>query len=238
MPSAEYGVAGWLYPKFERNSASNDAILVSGVRAAAAAAAFRLAVARRGQHRQQRLAAHAGPVGRLELANRDLHDAREALRHDLHVRGHDRVAQPPELLHILLVDNVVELLLRDAELLEERRHGEERPEERVALHTELQVAAVGRFPRDLEPRQGENADLLLDDVLARPDRQPFPGVLALLVGLPDERSPLGHAVERVAVGEGFGIAAEDDVGVAEVAVDANTFRCADHEVRGGSALLL
>ena len=53
------------------------------------------------------------------------------------------VAEPAELLHVLLVHDLVELLLGDAEFLEQRRHGEERAEERVALHAQLQVAAIG-----------------------------------------------------------------------------------------------
>ena len=114
------------------------------------------------------------------------------------------------------------------EFLEQRRHGEERAEERVALHAQLQVAAVGRLPRDLEPRQREDADLLLDDLLARPQRQPLPRLLALLLGLPDEAAALGHAVERVGVGERLRVAAEDDVDVAQVAV---------HRIRSGAATM-
>ena len=52
------------------------------------------------------------------------------------------------------------------------------------------------------------------------------------------RSALGHAVERVGVGKGLGIAAEDDVDVTEIAVDPNPFRGGDHEVRGRRPLLL
>ena len=70
------------------------------------------------EDRQQRLAAQAGVVGRRELADLDLLDALEALQHHFHVRLHHGVAQLAELLHILLVDNLAVLLLRDAELLQ------------------------------------------------------------------------------------------------------------------------
>ena len=92
---------------------------------------------------------------------------------------------------------------RDAEFLEQRRHGEERAEERVALHAQLQVGAIGRLARDLEAGQREDADLLLDDLLARPQRQPLPRLLAFFLRLPDEAAALGHAVERVGMRERF-----------------------------------
>ena len=63
-------------------------------------------------------------------------------------------------------------------------------------------------------------------------------LLAFLVGLPDEAAALLHAVERVGVGEGLGVAAEDDGHVAQVAVDADALLGGDHEVAGGRALLL
>ena len=47
-----------------------------------------------------------------------------------------------------------------------------------------------------------------------------------------------HAVERVGVGEGLGIAAENDGDVAQVAVDADALLGGDHEVAGGRALFL
>jgi hypothetical protein len=45
----------------------------------------------------------------------------------------------------------------------------------------LQVAAVGRLARDLEARQREDADVLVDDQPPRPQRQPLPRGLAFLV---------------------------------------------------------
>ena len=39
------------------------------------------------------------------------------------------------------------------------------------------------------------------------------------------------------MGEGLGIAAEDDIDMAQIAVDANTVFSGDHEVAGGRALL-
>ena len=188
--------------------------------------------------RQERLAAHAGPIGCRDVADGDFLDALEALGHDLHVGDHDGVAQPSELLHVLLVHDIAELFLSDAELLEQRRHGEERSEERVALHAELEVAAVGRFPGNLEPGQRVDADLLLDDLLASPQGQPLPRLFAFLVRLPHQRAALLHSVERVGMRERLGVAAEDHVGVTQVAVHPDALRCGDHEVGGRRALLL
>ena len=67
---------------------------------------------------QQRLAAQAGVVGRRKLADLDLLHALKALHHHFHVRLHHGLAELAELFHILLVDNVAVLLLRDAELLQ------------------------------------------------------------------------------------------------------------------------
>ena len=78
------------------------------------------------------------------------------------------LAELPELLDVLLVDGVAELLGRNPEVLQHRRDREERPQKRVALHAELKVAAVSRFARDLEARQREDADVLIEDLLARP----------------------------------------------------------------------
>ena len=148
-----------------------------------------------------------------------------------------RLAQAAELLHVLLVHDLVELLLGDPEFLEQRRDREEGAEERVALHAQLQVGAVGGFPRNLEPGQHEHADLLLDDLLAGPQRQPLPRLLALFLGFPDETAALLHAVERIVVGERLRIAAQHDVDVAQVAVHPDALRRGDHEVGGRRAFL-
>ena len=140
-----------------------------GVRAAAAGGAAVAADGRHLEDRQQRLAAQRGVIGRGELADGDFLDLREALDHDLHVGLHDGFAQLAELLHVLLVDHLAELLLRDAELVQQAGDGEEGAEERVALHAELQVAAVGGLARDFKAGQREDANVFVDDLLARPD---------------------------------------------------------------------
>ena len=203
-----------------------------------AAAALAIADILGWNQRQQRLAAHAGPVGGRDVADRNFLHALEALRHDLHVGDHDRVAQPAELLHVLLAHHVPELFLSDAKFGEQRRDGEKRPEERVPLHAELKVAAVSRFSGDLESGQRVDANLLLDDLLASPQGEPLPRLFAFLVRLPHERSAFLHPVERVGMRERFGVAAEDHVGVAQVAVDPDALWRGDHEVGGRSALLL
>ena len=177
-------------------------------------------------------------VGRRELADLDLLDALEALHHHFHVRLHHGFAQLAELLHILLADNFAVLLLRDAKLLKQGADPEKRAEKCVALHPELQIAAVSGVARDVEAGQREDADLLLDDLLARPQGQVLPGVLAVHVRLPDQAAALLHAVERIGVRECLGIAAENDGDVAQIAIDANTLFGRDHEVAGRRALLL
>ncbi len=102
----------------------------------------------------------------------------------------------------------------------------------------MQIAAVGGLFGDGEAGQREDANVLLDDLLARPEGQTLPGLLAFFIGLPDQAAALGHAVERVGVGEGLGIAAENDGHVAQIAVDADAVFGGDHEVAGGRALLL
>ena len=81
------------------------------------------------------------------------------------------------------------LLLGDAELLRAGADGEECAEEGVALHAELEVGAVGGLARDLEAGQREDANVLVDDLLAGPDGQVLPGALAFRVGLPDQAPP-------------------------------------------------
>ena len=187
---------------------------------------------------QQRLAAEAGVIGCGDFADRDLFHALEALQHDFHVRLHDGFAQLAELLHILLVDDLAELLLRDAELLQHGADREKCAEKRVALHAQLQIGAIGGFARDVEAGQREDANLFFDNLLARPDGQVLPGVLTVHIRLPHQAAALLHSVERVGVREGLGIAAKHDGYVAQVAVDANAFLGRDHEVAGRRALLL
>ena len=175
---------------------------------------------------------------RCKLADLDLLHLLEALHHDFHVRLHDGLAQLAELLHILLVDNFAILLLRDAELLQQRADREERAQKGVALHAQLQIAAVGGFAGDVEAGQREDANLFLDDLLARPQRQVLPGALAVLIRLPHQAAALLHAVQRIGVGKGLGIAAENHGHVAQIAVDANAVLGGDHEVAGRRALLL
>ena len=189
-------------------------------------------------HGQQGRAAQARPVGGAELAHPDLAHLLEALEHDLHVGVDHRLPQPAELLLVLPVDDLAVVLLVDAELGEHRRDREEGAQEGVALHAQLEVGAVGGLAGDPEAAQGEDADLLVEDLLAGPGGQPLPGLVALFLGLPDEGAALGHAVERVRVGEGLGVAAEDHGDVAQVAVHPDALGGHHQEVGGGGALLL
>src|SRR5262249_22861153 len=208
------------------------------MRAAARTASVAVPVSFAGDKGKQRFAAERRTIGRMEVADPDFSDPLEPLCHYLHVGLHDSFAQSTELLDVLLVNGLVELFLRDAELVEERRHGKKAAQERVPLHTKLEVAPVGGLAGDFEPRQGKDPYLLLDDLLTRPEREPFPGLLAFLVRLPEQASALRHPVERVGVRKCLRIAAQDDVDVTEVAIDPDALRRRNHEVGGWRTLLL
>src|SRR4030095_6102675 len=136
------------------------------VRTTATSAAISISV--RAKHRQDRLTAQAGTVRRIERADIDFANALETLSHDFHVRGHDPLAQAAEFFDVLLVDHLTELVPADLEFIQQRRDREKRAEERIALHTQLQVGAIGGIARNLETWKREDADLLFDDLLARP----------------------------------------------------------------------
>ena len=206
------------------------------VRTAPGPAPFFVSIAR--EDGQERTAAQRGPIRRGKLANDDLAHPLEPLRHHFHVRAHDALAEPAELLDVLLVDDLPELFLRDAELLEKRRHGEEGTQEGVALHAQLKVSAIGRFPRNLEAREREHADLFVEDLLSSPHRKTLPRLLAFLFGLPNEAASLGHTVEGVGVRKSLGVAAEHDGHMPQIAVHPNALGRGDHEVGCRRAFLL
>ena len=187
---------------------------------------------------KQRFAAKRRVVSGGERADGDLADALPALLHDFHVGLDNGFALLAELFHVLLVDNFKVLLTRDAEFIEQAGDGEECAEEGVALHAELEVGAIGGLAGDVKAGERVDADVFFDDLLARPDGEILPGALAFLVGLPNERAAGLHAVERVGVGEGLGVATEDGGHMAEVAVDPDALLGGDHEVAGGRALFL
>ena len=149
---------------------------------------------------QQRLSAQGGLVGRGHFADGDFLHALEALGHDFHVGVDDGFAELAELLDVLLHHDVAVLLLRDAELLQHGADGEEGTEEGVALHAELKVGAVGGFAGDFEAGQSVDANVLLDDLLARPEGKVLPRALAFGIGLPDQSAAGLDAVERIGSG--------------------------------------
>ena len=129
-------------------------MLVIGVRAVPAPRARRVErqpvpqdppAVREFQNRQQRRTAQARTVRRCQRANLDLLHLVVTLQHHFHVRLHHRIAQLAKLLHILLVNHFPILLLRDAKLLQQVAHRKERAQECVALHAQLQIAAVRRL---------------------------------------------------------------------------------------------
>src|SRR5262249_22485232 len=104
--------------------------------------------------------AHAGTIGRFEFAVIDLLDARKALLHDLHVRGNDSFAEAAELLLVLLLDRRQEGFVADVVMLEEGRNAEEGAKEGVALHAELEIAAISCLTGNIEPGQNVNSDII------------------------------------------------------------------------------
>src|SRR5271169_2685399 len=106
--------------------------------------------------RQERVSAQRRMVGSFQFTHANLADTLETLRHDLHVRVDDRLAEPAKLFHVLLANDLAELLRGDAEIRQQRRDREERAQKSVTLHTKLKVGAIRRLTGDLEPRQGED----------------------------------------------------------------------------------
>ena len=86
-----------------------------------------------------------------------------------------------EFMLELRPDRVEQSLLVQLRILHDRGRRKESPLECVALHAQLEVGAVGRESGDFEAGQREDANLLRDDLLARPDRQTLPCVGAALL---------------------------------------------------------
>ena len=176
-------------------------------------------------------------VGGAVLPVLDLHNPGKALGHDGHVRSHDRVAEAPKLLLVLLAHALLELLLGDPVGLEERAHPEERPEEGVSLHAQLKLRLVRRLAGDIEARQDEDPDIVVLHELPVAGGNPLPGGLRGLARLPNEAAPLLEALEGVRVGERLRVAAQDNVDVIELAVHLDGRR-GDREVIVGRGPLL
>ncbi len=187
--------------------------------------------------REEHLAAHRRAIRRVDRTIRHRHDAITALDHDLHVGRHDRVAELAEFLHILLADDLSEVALGDVEVLQQGRDLEERTEEGVALHAQLEFRPGGRLLRDVEAGQREDADLFLDDRAPVFRRDSLPRLLGRLVRFPDEHAAVDHAVERIDVGERLRVATEHDIDVAQVAVHPRALRTGDEKESGGRAFL-
>src|SRR5215472_1286562 len=100
----------------------------------------------------------------------------------------------------------------------------------------MEVGAIGRLSGDLEAWQREHADLLLNDLLARPVRQPLPRLFTLFFGFPHQAATLGHAIERVGMCERLWITAKHDADMPKIAIDANPFGSCHHEIGSWGAL--
>ena len=122
--------------------------------------------------------------------------------------------------------------------LQQRADREECAEERVALHAQLQIATVRRLAGNCKPGQREDANVLFDNLLARPRRQVLPCALAFGIRLPHQASAFLNAIERIGMRERLGVAAQHRRHVAQIAVHANTVFRRDHEVASRGALLL
>ena len=126
----------------------------------------------------------------------------EAVIHDLHVRLHDGFAELAELLPVLRVRTTCSnCSLTDLEVLKQRRETEKNaPRNALPCILKLQVRrGLVAFRAMSNPGSVNTRILLLEDLRPRPNRQPLPRVLRLLVGLPDESAALRHALERIAV---------------------------------------
>ena len=85
-------------------------------------------------------------------------------------------------LRILRFANIV--------ILQEGRHFEERAEERVALHPQLQVRALGCFARNIKAWQDEHANVVVLDKLPVLGRDALPSDLGGFTGFPNEAAAL------------------------------------------------
>ena len=87
-----------------------------------------------------------------------------------------------------------------------------------------------------KPGKGVHANVLVDDLLARPHGQALPCLLAFLIRFPDEGAAFEDSVQRIGMRESFGIAAENYGYVAQIAIHSNALRSGDHEIGSRRAL--
>ncbi len=165
--------------------------------------------------------AHAGTVGRIQLAVFDFLHPRKALHHDFHVGSHYRVAKAAKLLLILLADGLVEQLFGNVVVLEEGRDAEKRAQKRIALHPELEVGAVGGFARDFEAGQDVNPQVVFLHEFPMVRRDALPGGFRRVARFPNQAAALLQPFERVGVRKGLRVAAKDDIDVIQFAVHAD-----------------
>jgi hypothetical protein len=104
----------------------------------------------------------------------DLVDFRITAAHHGQVVLHHARALGAELGLQLLFNGAEQRFFGQARVGAHRRRVEERALEGVALHAQLQFGAAGFVACDLECVEVINADLLLHDLLARPQRERWP----------------------------------------------------------------
>ena len=200
-------------------------LLLLGHRAAWATAAFaaggvgHLEVG--GVVRREQRVAHARGVGVIDFAVLDFRHALEATEHHLHIRLHDLRAKAAELLLVRLVHDVVIFFLGNIVVLQKTRHLEKAAEERVTLHAQMKVRAVGGALGDVKPRQNKHANVVLLHELPMLGRDALPRLLGRFVAFPDKTRTLVQSLERVAVRERLRVAAQHDVDVVQLAVHLN-----------------
>ena len=158
--------------------------------------------------------------------------------HDLHVGGDHRLAKAAELLLVLLFDRGQKCLIRNSIVLQERRHAEERSEERVALHAQLKIAAIRGFPGNFEAWQNVDSNVVILDELSMMCRYSLPGRLNSVTGFPDQATTLVQTFKGICVRECLRITAEDHIDVVQFAIDANTLWGNDEIVISGRAFFL
>src|SRR5436190_22204826 len=135
-----------------------------------------------------------------------------------------------------MADDLIELLLGYAVMLQERADAEKGAEKRIALHAKLQFGLVGRFTRDVEPGKDENADIVFLHEPAVMRGNALPGCFRSVARFPYERTAFVEPFQWIGVREGFRIATENHIHVVQLAIDPNALRGDDEIIICGCAL--
>src|SRR5580658_5723912 len=95
-------------------------------------------------------------------------------------------------------------VFRNSVLLEKRGDPEKSAQEGVALHAQLQVAAGGRLPGNVETGQNVHTNVVVADIIPVLQRNAAPGGLGRIAGFPNQAAAFLDAFQRVGVGKSLG----------------------------------